>query len=64
MQAEEESLNAVVALTVVNTKGFDLPKTGEQGTTMLAVGGTVVAVLAVTAIVILCLPKRKEQNAI
>ena len=49
------------SLEVVNTKGFDLPATGEWGALVLPVAGAV----AVAAALVLCiafLPKRKENE--
>lgn len=39
MKADNSSVNAAVPFTVVNTKGFELPKTGSHGTWMFTVGG-------------------------
>lgn len=39
MTEDNSSLSAIVPLSVVNTKGFDLPGTGDRGTWMFAVGG-------------------------
>lgn len=54
------SLSAVVPLTVVNTKGFDLPKTGDHGTWMFAVGGSVLICMALVCIVLVA--KRKKST--
>jgi fimbrial isopeptide formation D2 family protein/LPXTG-motif cell wall-anchored protein len=52
MTADNESVNAIVPLTVTNTKGFDLPKTGGTGSklfyalgilAMITAGATTVA---------------------
>jgi fimbrial isopeptide formation D2 family protein/LPXTG-motif cell wall-anchored protein len=54
MTADNESVNAIVPLSVTNTKGFDLPKTGGTGSklfyglgilAMITAGATTVAVL-------------------
>ena len=42
MAASNESANAFVTLTVVNTKGFDLPQTGGRGTWLYTTIGIVV----------------------
>ena len=39
MVEDNGSLHAVIPMTVVNTKGFELPKTGSYGTWMFTVGG-------------------------
>lgn len=39
MKADNSSVNAAVPFTVVNTKGFELPKAGSHGTWMFTVGG-------------------------
>lgn len=44
------SANALVPLTVVNTKGFDLPKTGGYGNWMFPVIGLTLVAIAVTVI--------------
>ena len=43
------SNNAEAPLTVVNTRGFDLPKTGDHGTWMYSVGGVLLMTAAVGA---------------
>jgi LPXTG-motif cell wall-anchored protein len=52
MTADNESVNAIVPLSVTNTKGFDLPKTGGTGSklfyglgilAMITAGATTVA---------------------
>ena len=43
------SKNAEAPLTVVNTRGFDLPKTGDHGTWMYSVGGVLLMTAAVGA---------------
>lgn len=58
MNADGESVSAVVPLTVTNTKGFDLPKTGGRGTVLFyLLGGLAVLTAAGSAIVLL----RKKQ---
>ncbi len=39
MIEDNASANAVLPMTIVNTKGFELPKTGSYGTWMFTVGG-------------------------
>lgn len=57
MNADGESANAVAPLTVVNTRGFNLPQTGGHGTWMYGVAGTV---LMVAAAIILVSARRKK----
>lgn len=58
MEADGESANAIVPLTVVNTRGFNLPQTGGHGTWMYGVAGTV---LMVAAAIILVSARRKKR---
>ena len=58
MDADGESANAVVPLTVVNTRGFNLPQTGGHGTWMYGVAGTV---LMAAAAIILVSARRKKK---
>ena len=58
MEADGESANAVVPLTVVNTRGFNLPQTGGHGTWMYGAAGTV---LMVAAVIILVSARRKKK---
>lgn len=60
MKADGESEHARVAMTVVNTKGFDLPKTGGMGTTVVTVAG-ITLVAAGAMLLILPRIKRKEK---
>ena len=57
IDADGESANAIVPLTVVNTRGFNLPQTGGHGTWMYGVAGTV---LMVAAAIILVSARRKK----
>lgn len=58
MDADGESANAIVPLTVVNTRGFNLPQTGGHGTWMYGVAGTV---LMVAVAIILVSARRKKK---
>ena len=58
MDADGESANAIVPLTVVNTRGFNLPQTGGHGTWMYGAAGTV---LMVAAAIILVSARRKKR---
>lgn len=52
MLSDGNSTNALVPLTVLNTKGFDLPKTGGQGTLITTVCGVLIVGVAITLVVI------------
>lgn len=62
MKEDNGSANAEVPLTVVNTKGFDLPQTGETGNWMYGVFG-VVAMAAATAAIFVILRKKDDKAA-
>ena len=53
MKAHDDSANAFAPLTVVNTKGFDLPRTGSRGTWMYPVVGLCIAGIAACAVILL-----------
>ena len=52
--------NAIVPLTVVNSPGFDLPKTGGYGTWMFTIGG--VALLGAAAFIVIRSRKHKDEQ--
>ena len=56
MYNDGESLNAVVTLSVINNKGFELPPTGDSS---LWIVSLVAAMLATGAIIILSIAKKK-----
>lgn len=56
MYNDGESLNAVVTLSVINNKGFELPPTGDSS---LWIVSLVAAMLAMGAIIILSIAKKK-----
>ena len=60
MNENNGSVNAIVPLTVTNTKGFDLPKTGGAGTVLFYVLGGL-AVLTAGASTILYFRKKKSR---
>ena len=61
MQADGDSTNAEVPFTVVNTPGFDLPQTGDNGVWMYGVaGGTLM--LAAVVVVLFAFKKKEEQQ--
>ena len=53
MTEDNGSVNALVPLTVVNTKGFDLPRTGSRGNWMFPVIGFAVAGIAAGVVFLL-----------
>lgn len=60
MNADGESENAIVPLTVVNTRGFDLPQTGDNGTWMFGVAG--ISMMASALLIVLFAFKKKEED--
>ena len=58
MVEDNGSVNAEAPLTVVNTRGFDLPKTGDNGTMMFTIVGIL---LMVGAAVVLYLVSNKKS---
>ena len=61
MTEDNSSVNAIVPLTVINTHGFDLPPTGDNGALMFTIGGIAIAGIAVLGILCLLIPKRKKN---
>ena len=59
MLEDDGSVNAHAPLSVVNTRGFDLPETGDNGTMMFTVFGILAMAGAATVIV---LASRKKRN--
>ena len=62
MLEDDGSVNASVPLTVVNTRGFDLPKTGDNGTWMFSVIGIVMMAGAACFILVLTTNKRTAEE--
>ncbi len=60
--SDNGSANAFVPLTVVNTKGFDLPKTGGYGNWMFPAVGLSLVAVAVVVIYFAFRDKKKETN--
>ena len=58
MVEDNGSKNAEAPLTVVNTRGFDLPKTGDHGTLMFTVGGILLMACAAGVLYIATRKKR------
>ena len=59
MVEDSGSVNAEAPLTVVNTRGFDLPKTGDNGTMMFTVVG-VLLMAGAAACIVLVFKKKKS----
>ena len=62
MLVDDGSANAEVPLTIINTRGFDLPQTGDYGTWMFTVGGIVMMAAAIGFIVLAGRKKEEEQE--
>jgi LPXTG-motif cell wall-anchored protein len=62
MLEDNGSVNAHAPLTVVNTRGFDLPETGDNGTMMFTVIG-ILAMAGAAAVVIITtkIDKKKKE---
>jgi len=60
MLEDDGSINASVPLKVVNTRGFDLPQTGDHGTWMFSVVGIL---LMAGAAVVIIMTTRKKRTA-
>ena len=59
MLEDDGSVNAHAPLSVVNTRGFDLPETGDNGTMMFTVFGILIMAGAAAVIVLV---SRKKRN--
>ena len=62
MLTDNGSANAEAPLRVVNTRGFDLPRTGDNGTKMLTIAGTLLILCAGGCVVLLIASKRKKDT--
>lgn len=63
MLADGESDNAILPFTVINTPGFDLPQTGDQGVWMYGVGGGVL-MLAAAMVILFTFKKKDDQHTV
>lgn len=61
MKASGESVNAIVPLTVINTRGPELPRTGDNGVWMYGVIGGGMMLLALVVIILASRKKKAEQ---
>ena len=55
------SVNAFAPLSVVNTRGFDLPQTGDNGTMMFTVFG-ILAMAAAASVIVIVSRKKRTSN--
>jgi fimbrial isopeptide formation D2 family protein/LPXTG-motif cell wall-anchored protein len=62
MIEDNGSVSAIVPMSVINTRGFDLPQTGENGTWMFAVGGVLIVSLSAAVIFFILAKKRKADE--
>ena len=62
MVDDGDSANALAPLTIVNTKGFDLPQTGDNGVWMYGVIG--VTMMAGAMVVILLASKKNKKESV
>ena len=62
MLEDDGSVNASVPLKVVNTRGFDLPQTGDNGTWMFSVVGILMMAGAACFILVLTTKKRTAEE--
>ena len=62
MLEDDGSVNASVPLKVVNTRGFDLPQTGDNGTWMFSVIGILMMAGAACFILVLTTKKRTAEE--
>lgn len=60
MLSDGGSENAEVPISVVNTRGFNLPKTGDNGTMLIT--GTGIVMMAAAAMVIVLASRRKKKR--
>ena len=60
MLSDGNSKNAEAPLSVVNTRGFDLPKTGDNGTMFITVTG-IVMMAAATVVIVLAARKKNKR---
>ena len=62
MLEDDGSINASVPLKVVNTRGFDLPQTGDNGTWMFSVVGILMMAGAACFLLVLVTKKRTAEQ--
>ena len=62
MEPDRGSEDAAVPLTVVNTKGFDLPRTGDSGVWQYGVFGGILMAAAAAAVIALVRTGKKKRD--
>ncbi len=62
MRENNSSAHALAPLTVVNSRGFDLPQTGDMGTWMFGTIGVIVMAAAVFVVVAVLRMKKEEKK--
>ena len=62
METDGESENALAPLTIVNTKGFDLPQTGDNGTMVFTVIGVIAMAGAMFVLFLVTRKGKKNDN--
>ena len=62
MQPSGESTNAIVPLTVINTRGPELPKTGDNGVWRYGVAGILLMLAAALTVFFTLNKKRNTQD--
>ncbi len=62
MKASGESVNAIVPLTVINTRGPELPRTGDNGVWMYGVIGGGMMLLALAVIILASRSRKKAEQ--
>lgn len=62
MTEDNGSVSAIVPFTVINTRGFEIPQTGENGTWMFAAGGVVIVCLSMAAFLFFLLAKKRKKS--
>lgn len=62
MTEDNGSLSAIVPFKVINTRGFDVPQTGESGIWFLTVGGVMVVCLSAAAFLCFLFVKKRKQS--
>ena len=65
MAPDRDSAHALATLTVVNSRGFDLPRTGDNGTTLVPIAGAVfvAGALVLSGSIYLIMRKKKDNAA-
>ena len=62
MLTDDNSANALAPLTVKNTHGFELPQTGETGTSWMPIIGGVILALGAVILIYVVYSRRKDEE--